>query len=89
MDSKAILPQHTSKHGEDIEKSSRRHHYLTKPKLLAVIALVLGLAAIIGACAVAALALLPPRPGSGREGHVEGEVQQMVSMQARAKSSNE
>lgn len=77
MDAKALLPQYITKRGEDVETSSRCR--LTKPRLVAALALVLGLAAIVGACAVAALALLPPRPGSGGEGNMERDDEPMVS----------
>lgn len=74
MDSKAILPQYTTKGG--ITHNQRN---LTMPKLLAAVALVLGIAAIVGACAIVALALMPPKPAGTREEHTEGDEEQLVS----------
>lgn len=69
MESKSILDLESSSKKKDLQRSS----CLVKPKLIAVVALVLGLAAIAGACAVAAVALFPTRSGNRGE-HMEPTV---------------
>lgn len=71
MDTKAVLPQYVHS-GKNYEKAESK--CLTSPRLFAAVALALGLVAIIGACAVAAVALLPTATGK----HLENE-QSMVS----------
>jgi hypothetical protein len=70
MDSKTQYSHSSLESCKNIERPA----CLTKPKLCAAVVLILGLAAIAGACAVAAMTLLPAK--SRNRGNTD---QEMVS----------